>query len=160
MGRRTSIYISDDLDADLRKDGRPLAEILRAGLTPKAVAKRSPRASRIPDDFQVTPEMIAWARENTPSVGRRETEDFIDYWHSASGANARKLDWVATWRNWMRKAEVRSGGTIKSREQRERDAMFDRAMARAAEKEQQHETEGNRPVGEVRRRALPSAEDG
>lgn len=69
---------------------------------------RTPRASRLPEDFTVTPEMVAWARANVPHVdGRRETEKFVDHWRSASGAAARKTDWVAAWRNWMRKADER-----------------------------------------------------
>lgn len=50
--------------------------------------------------------MVSWARENAPDVnGKLETESFIDYWRGASGAKARKRDWTATWRNWMRKAQ-------------------------------------------------------
>ena len=50
--------------------------------------------------------MVAWARENTPNVdGQFETEQFRDYWQAKSGKDATKIDWVATWRNWMRKAE-------------------------------------------------------
>lgn len=67
------------------------------------------RGSRIPDDFAVDQAMVAWAREHTPNVdGKRETEKFIDYWRSKTGKDATKLDWVATWRNWMRNAEERS----------------------------------------------------
>jgi hypothetical protein len=30
-------------------------------------------------------------------------EEFRDYWCAKAGANATKLDWQATWRNWLRK---------------------------------------------------------
>jgi hypothetical protein len=64
-----------------------------------------PRGSRLPDDFTVTAEMVAWARANAPNVnGRRETEKFRDYFRALSGQKATKVDWPATWRNWMRKA--------------------------------------------------------
>jgi hypothetical protein len=49
--------------------------------------------------------MIEWARKNTPKVGTRETEAFVDYWRGIPGAKGLKLDWLATWRNWMRRAE-------------------------------------------------------
>jgi hypothetical protein len=63
------------------------------------------RACRLPGDFDVTPDMVAWARQNTPHVdGRLETERFRDYWHAKAGRDATKLDWPATWRNWMRRA--------------------------------------------------------
>jgi hypothetical protein len=68
------------------------------------------RATRIPDDFEVTPEMAEWARREVPALiasgrGKTATDMFIDHWHSAGGTNARKRDWVAAWRNWMRRAE-------------------------------------------------------
>ena len=62
--------------------------------------------TRLPDDFAVTAEMVAWFRENCPHVdGKRETENFCDWWRSKPGKDGRKLDWPATWRNWMRRAE-------------------------------------------------------
>lgn len=77
-------------------------------------------ATRIADDFRVTPDMVTWARENVPHVdGRYETEKFIDYWASKSGKDATKTDWVRTWRNWMRKAGENGprpqGGPTRSR---------------------------------------------
>lgn len=67
------------------------------------------RGTRIPDDFQATPAMVEWARANVPEVdGRRETEKFINYWRAKSGKDATKLDWVATWRNWMLNAADRA----------------------------------------------------
>jgi hypothetical protein len=72
--------------------------------------KGAKRATRIPEDFTVTLDMIAWARDEVPGVdGKRETAKFIDYWTAASGANARKRDWKAAWRNWMRQADERGG---------------------------------------------------
>lgn len=60
------------------------------------------RGSRIPDVFDVTPTMSQWAKTNTPTVDiRRATEKFVNYWTAKSGAQAVKLDWAATWRNWM-----------------------------------------------------------
>lgn len=64
------------------------------------------RATRIPDDFAITPEMAVWGREHAPHVnGVYETQKFADYWRSRSGKDATKTDWIATWRNWMRKAQ-------------------------------------------------------
>lgn len=52
--------------------------------------------------------MVQWARERVPTVdGRRETEKFINYWRGKSGKDATKLDWPATWRNWMLNAAER-----------------------------------------------------
>lgn len=84
--------------------------------TPSESSRRATRAiatkrgTRIPDDFTVTPEMVTWARERVPAVdGRVETEKFINYWRGKSGKDATKLDWPATWRNWMLNAAERNG---------------------------------------------------
>ena len=64
--------------------------------------------TRLPDDFRPTPEMVEWFREHCPHVdGRTEHAKFCDYWAAKPGKDGRKLDWVATWRNWMRTAEER-----------------------------------------------------
>ena len=65
--------------------------------------------TRLPDDFTVTAEMREWFAKNCPHVdGRKEHAKFGDYWRSKPGKDGRKLDWVMTWRNWMRTAEERS----------------------------------------------------
>ena len=81
-----------------------------AGETPPPKRPKAQRGTRIPDDFAVTEAMAEWARREVPGLigagrGMYETERFIDYYRSASGANARKIDWPAAWRNWMRKAD-------------------------------------------------------
>jgi len=62
------------------------------------------RGTRIPDPFTVTPDMVAWARERCPLVdGARSTERFINHFTAKTGRDATKLDWTATWRNWLLK---------------------------------------------------------
>ncbi len=91
--------------------GKPSAKGLGdRGSTKEVVAEPRARArgTRIPDPFPVTPEMVAWARERVPGVdGRHETEKFANYWRAKTGQGATKLDWVATWRNWMLAASER-----------------------------------------------------
>lgn len=60
---------------------------------------RADRATRIPDDFVLTPDrrLVAEA-ERLPA--ERTFEKFRNYWRSASGTKARKVDWDATWKNW------------------------------------------------------------
>lgn len=72
----------------------------------RARAPKAKKGTRIPDDFAVTDDMVAWARQETPLVGAKETAAFVDYWRGVSGARGVKADWVATWRNWMRKAQT------------------------------------------------------
>lgn len=38
-----------------------------------------------------------------------ETRQFVDYWRSESGPRARKKDWVAAWRVWMRRSNLNPG---------------------------------------------------
>jgi hypothetical protein len=88
--------------------------------------KREPTARRLPDDFAVTREMVAWARANVPNVdGRVQTQKFTDHWKAASGANARKKDWVAAWRNWMRTADERLAQNGNGRPQARAETLDD-----------------------------------
>ncbi|WP_394253664.1 hypothetical protein [Arthrobacter pityocampae] len=85
----------------------------------KASVTPQKRGSRIPEDFAPTEAMVAWAKENTPDVnGRISTQKFINYWTAKTGKDATKLDWAATWRNWMlsdqEKAAPRDGGMTTS----------------------------------------------
>lgn len=124
---------------------------------------REPRGTRIPDDFTVTPEMVAWARKEAPRVdGRRETERFVNYWRSAAGAKARKVDWALTWRNWMLKAEDDIGARPQQRptRQQETDQLFDNAMQLARQldaREAGIDPRGNGHAYQVHQSALPPA---
>ncbi len=94
--------------------------------TPSADADGAPpakRATRIPEPFIVTREMRQWAAEELPGFDvDRATRPFVDYWRSASGRTATKRDWVAAWRNWLR----RDAGTTPSRATTQRESSLDR----------------------------------
>ena len=67
-------------------------------------AKRARTKTKIPSDFTISAEMVAWARTECPHVdGRRATAAFIDHF---TGTGDTKADWVATWRNWMRRDQA------------------------------------------------------
>lgn len=69
--------------------------------TSKEVGARK-RATRIKENFEVTPEMVSWAKEKAPLVdGKRATEKFINHFMAKSGKDATKIDWVRTWKNWL-----------------------------------------------------------
>lgn len=71
--------------------------------TSKEVVARK-RATRLPSTFTITDDMRAWAKESVPLVDLdAKLPEWIDYWSSAS--NGVKTDWVATWRNGMRKQQ-------------------------------------------------------
>lgn len=66
--------------------------------------ERRGRARRLPGSFEVTDAMRAWARKETglaDEVIDAETEKFRDHF---AGSGSAKVDWAATWRNWLRKA--------------------------------------------------------
>lgn len=90
----------------------PIGESVEGARGAPATAKggsgkrtRSTKGTRLPEPFEATPDMIAWAREHTPGVGRDEHDKFCDYWRAQPGQKGVKVDWVATWRNWMRRAD-------------------------------------------------------
>lgn len=79
-------------------------------------APKKSKGERIPDNFPAEPE-LTWAKAEHPAVdSRAEAAKFSDYWRSIPGAKGVKLDWPATWRNWIRRssegkpAEVRTPG--------------------------------------------------
>lgn len=75
--------------------------------TDREVPQPRKRGSRVPDDFAIDQPMRAWAAKSAPDVDLDKTlEDFIDYWKAVPGAKGVKLDWVATWRQSMRKQQV------------------------------------------------------
>jgi hypothetical protein len=84
---------------------KPLVDDGYISVTRECAPAREARGTRIPADFAINADMVAWAREHTPHVdARRETERFIDHWRAATGKNSTKCDWIAAWRNWMRRA--------------------------------------------------------
>lgn len=71
-----------------------------------ASPKKAERGSRIPPDWRLPAAWGDWAMgEGFPELSvRREADRFRDYWLGRAGKDGTKLDWEATWRNWIRKA--------------------------------------------------------
>lgn len=63
------------------------------------------RARRLPEGWEPTAEDRDWAQgKRIPSsVQSEQLERFRDYWAAAPGRAGTKLDWSATWRNWLRR---------------------------------------------------------
>jgi hypothetical protein len=75
--------------------------------TKTTTSSRRRTATRLPEDFQPDEKMRAWfAAEKLGQIidGRMEHDQFVDFWIAEAGPRARKLDWAAAWRRWMRKA--------------------------------------------------------
>ena len=62
------------------------------------------RGARLPADWKPNAELVAWSKTERPDLDLRKVfEEFKDYWSSVPGLKGVKLDWDATWRNWVRK---------------------------------------------------------
>jgi len=63
------------------------------------------RGTRLPENWVLPKSWGNWAVSQGLSESRiREiSEVFSDYWHSIPGEKGRKVDWEATWRNWVRR---------------------------------------------------------
>jgi hypothetical protein len=87
------------------RTNRPLTSLKPSiSSDPPSTASKAPAAHAIPDDFVLTEDRAAWAKEHAPAVhAKRETDIFVDYWRGNGG---KKKDWPGTWRNWMRKAQT------------------------------------------------------
>lgn len=103
----------------------------------------STRGTRLAHDFQIPAEWIDFAistRMWEPADAQAEAENFRDFWVSKSGAGAAKLDWLATWRNWVRNSrrpngtyQPKTGSMLNHAEHMARTAdLYDR-MGRSAE---------------------------
>ena len=89
------------------------------------------RGRRLPEDFIPSESARATILSEAPTLDlRREHAKFVDHWAAAPGQRGVKLDWDATWRNWMRRAADEDARKPRSRQQ-ETDDLFEAAMARA-----------------------------
>ena len=87
----------------------------RTGQDKKKERERTsnPRGTRL-DLTDLPVEWRAWARSTCPDVNvDLAWAKFCDYWAGTPGAKGRKLDWLATWRNWVRR-EKPNGTTAPS----------------------------------------------
>lgn len=81
----------------------------------KASSKKT--GARLAADWSLPPEWSDWAvAEGLSEMEvKRQADRFRDYWVPLPGQKGVKLDWHATWRNWVRKSmddrRGRSGGT-------------------------------------------------
>ena len=65
--------------------------------------KERTRGSRLSADFVLPTEWADWAKQERPDLDLRSVgEQFRDYWSAKAGSGSTKLDWQATWRNWVR----------------------------------------------------------
>lgn len=74
---------------------------------PKGIEGHAPqkRGSRITQGWIPKQETIQKLREEFPHIDQQmECKKFVDHWLAESGSKASKLDWEATYRNWIRRS--------------------------------------------------------
>jgi hypothetical protein len=87
----------------------------------KREANASPktkRGSRLSPDWFLPMEWGEWAVSQglDPGTIRSEADRFRDYWCAKPGQHGVKLDWQATWRNWIRSAKDRGNANRNARQ--------------------------------------------
>ncbi|WP_208435743.1 YdaU family protein [Bartonella phoceensis] len=91
---------SDQIETGVENQS-PIHE--QTSIPKKAKRSKANRGCRLPDDFEPDYDFAIEAGL-PPERVKVEIAKFRDYWRSKAGANATKVDWQATWRNWVRNA--------------------------------------------------------
>ena len=88
LQKRPSNAIDTDTDTDKKQNNRKLGK-------------------RLANDFVLPNEWEYWANKERPDLNALQVADqFKDYWIAQPGQKGTKLDWEATWRNWVRNTKL------------------------------------------------------
>ena len=102
--------IASGVLAECLQDAIPERETETEGETEKR-QKKQPRGARLPADWVPSEDLIAFCKTDRPDLNPAAVADrFKDFWIAQPGTKGVKLDWDATWRNWVRN-EKAGGGT-------------------------------------------------
>lgn len=97
---------------------------------PKSRGARK-RGTRLPKNWQPSRELKSWALNERPGMDlQRVIDSFTDYWIAKTGQAATKLDWGATFRNWVR--NEKPNGSSKQNSRPSAASRQDAAAARQA----------------------------
>lgn len=104
-----------------KKGGRPkketrekpsgFSEVTQGESSPEPEPDTSPslrsgegRATRLPDGWKLPDEYREFCVKTRPDLDPDAVAaGFVDHWASQPGKDGRKADWLATWRNWVRR---------------------------------------------------------
>lgn len=82
---------------------------LEDNITEEKEKKQTIKGSRLSQDWVIPDEYIEYCKKQRPELDVKLVADnFKDFWISKSGSDANKLDWLATWRSWVRKERATS----------------------------------------------------
>ena len=126
---------------------------IRKSITPEVAIEREPKNARgarlllttLPDDWR------QWASTARPDLNTDTTwQMFRDHWLATPGARGCKADWLATWRNWVRREHSSPGGHNGNRYEStlDRRARINGALIAAGQRA--FDEMGSGPAGPVR----------
>jgi uncharacterized protein YdaU (DUF1376 family) len=92
----------------------PITKNQKEKLMSRQIRDRSKeRGTRLAKDWQLPDSWKEWAIKEHPAWSEDDMQQvaitFRDYWLAKPGAQARKVDWELTWRNWVRKEPEMKG---------------------------------------------------
>jgi hypothetical protein len=119
--------------------------------------ERSPqkRGSRLSQDWEPAWELVTWASTERPDLDIvTEIDRFRDHWIAKPGKDGLKLNWDATWRNWIRNAknfnargpQRPSGGANETSCQHRKLSVAERATEHRKRFEQQQAAQDEREI--------------
>lgn len=97
---------------DLKSDANQILTNNQEPITiVEAQKPKQSRGTRLPADWVPTEEQLQFCKTERPDLNPKAVADrFKDFWIAQPGTKGVKLDWDATWRNWVRN-EKAGGGT-------------------------------------------------
>jgi hypothetical protein len=98
-------FFVDDSEvlAECYQDAIPETETETEAETETKKSRSATRGSRLPANWKPDSELAEWSKTERQDLDLRKVlEEFRDYWTSVAGSKGVKLNWDATWRNWVR----------------------------------------------------------
>ena len=157
--KRVAKHKNAEGNAKVTDAALPREEKRREDIEPKTLAPSAKKGSRLADDWELPSEWAAWCKQERPDLNPKAVAaTFADFWHAKAGKDACKLDWQATWRNWVRNTKAANGAPapvvdLEAKREAERLAALD-PEARLAEIRRKHAA-GTNWGTQVNMRAMP-----
>lgn len=137
---------ASDADNERTERGQDADELRRSAELEKrreelsSLRPESGCASRLSKPFELPEEWRDWALSERPDLDPGKTaQKFADYWHGKPGKAGTKLDWQATWRNWVREERAKSQGppqeTFRERDERRARERYEEMTGKSRRKE-------------------------
>jgi hypothetical protein len=90
-------------EANSPPNATPIATNNHKPITNNHIKEKAQRGSRLTNDMEFPKEWAEFCVQERPDLNTLQTFlGFKDYWIAQPGQKGVKLDWSATWRNWVR----------------------------------------------------------